>query len=77
LFTYNTAFVALAVSTMNLVQREFLLCEWLSFGISTWLFKLFILAKYINCFSFSYITQELKDINGILEKEILFARRNN
>jgi len=38
--TYNTEFVALAVSAMNLVQREFLLYEWLSFGPSALLFRL-------------------------------------
>jgi len=32
--TYNTEFMALVISTMNLVQREFLLCEWSSFGLS-------------------------------------------
>jgi len=40
LSTYNTAFVALTVSTMNLVQREFLLCEWSSFWLSALLFRL-------------------------------------
>jgi len=40
LSTYNTEFVALAVSMMNLVQREFLLCEWSSFGLSALLFRL-------------------------------------
>jgi len=38
LFTYNTEFVALAASMMNLVQREFLLCEWSLFGLSALLF---------------------------------------
>jgi len=33
-------FVAPAVSTMNLVQMEFLLCEWSSFGLSALLFRL-------------------------------------
>jgi len=32
--------VALAVSTMNLVQREILMCEWSSFGLSALLFRL-------------------------------------
>jgi len=32
--------MALAVSTMNLVQKECLLCEWLSFGLSALLFRL-------------------------------------
>jgi len=40
LSTYNTAFVALTVGTMNLVQREFMLCEWSSFGLSALLFGL-------------------------------------
>jgi len=40
LSTYNTEFVALAVSTMNLIEWEFLLCEWSSFGLSTLLFRL-------------------------------------
>jgi len=40
LSTFNTEFVALAVGTMNLDQREFLLCEWSSFGLSTFLFRL-------------------------------------
>jgi len=32
LSTYNTEFVALAVGTMKLVEWEFLLCGWWSFG---------------------------------------------
>jgi len=40
LSTYNTEFVALAVSMMNLVEKVFLLCEWLSFGLSALLFRL-------------------------------------
>jgi len=40
LFTYNIEFVALALGTMNLVEREFLLCEWSSFGLSALLFWL-------------------------------------
>jgi len=39
LSTYNTEFVALAVSMMNLVQREFLLYERL-FELSALLFRL-------------------------------------
>ena len=31
--------VALAVSTLNLVQRQFLLCEWSSFRLSALLFR--------------------------------------
>jgi len=38
--TYNTEFVALAISTMNLVEREFLLCEWSSFWLSALLFRM-------------------------------------
>jgi len=34
LSTYNTEVMELATSTMNLVQREFLLCEWSSFVLS-------------------------------------------
>jgi len=40
LSAYNTQFVAPAVSTMNLVEWEFLLCEWLPFGLSALLFRL-------------------------------------
>jgi len=40
LSTNNTEFVTLAVSTMNLVHREFLLCVWLSFEPSALLFRL-------------------------------------
>jgi len=40
LSTYNTEFVALAVSMMDLVQKEFLLSKWLSFGLSALLFRL-------------------------------------
>jgi len=40
LSTYNIEFVVLAVSTMNLVQKDFLLYEWSSFGLSTLLFRL-------------------------------------
>jgi len=32
--------MALAVSMMNPVQREFLLCKWPSFGLSELLFRL-------------------------------------
>jgi len=34
LSTYNTEFVALAVSTMNMDEWEFLLCKWSPFGLS-------------------------------------------
>ena len=34
LSTYNIEFVTLAVGTMKLVEREFLLCKWSSFGLS-------------------------------------------
>jgi len=40
LSTDNTEFVALALGTMNLVEWEFLLCEWLLFGLSALLFRL-------------------------------------
>jgi len=40
LSTYDIEFVALGVSTMNLDQREFLLCEWSLFGLSALLFRL-------------------------------------
>jgi len=36
----NTEFVALAIDTVNLVEWEFLLCEWSSFGLSAFLFQL-------------------------------------
>jgi len=37
---YNTAFVVLALGTMNLLELEFLLCEWSLFGLSALLFRL-------------------------------------
>jgi len=40
LSTYNTEFLALALGTMNLVEWEFLLCEWSSFVLSALLFRL-------------------------------------
>jgi len=40
LSNYNIEFVALAVSTMHLVEWEFLLCEWSPFGFSALLFRL-------------------------------------
>jgi len=40
LYTYNTEFVALALGTMNLIEWEFLLCEWSLFGLSALLFQL-------------------------------------
>jgi len=40
LSTYNSEFVALEISTMNLVQKEFYLCKWLSFGLSALLSRL-------------------------------------
>jgi len=40
LSSYNTEFVALVVRTMNVVQREHLLCEWSLFVLSALLFRL-------------------------------------
>jgi len=40
LSTYSSDFVALVVSTLNPIQRDFLLCEWLSLGLSALLFRL-------------------------------------